>query len=61
MPPNTFGNICQGLGKAGLNTMQARIIIEKPVGSSFKTSQDINNQVAKYFQESQIFRIDHYL
>lgn len=61
MPPNTFGTICKGLGKTGLNTIMARIIMEKPLGSSFKTSQDINNQVAKYFKESQIFRIDHYL
>lgn len=61
MPPNTFGNICKGLGKTGLNTVRTRIVIEKPLGSSFKTSQDINNQVAKYFKESQIFRIDHYL
>ncbi|BBI01261.1 glucose-6-phosphate 1-dehydrogenase [Buchnera aphidicola (Nipponaphis monzeni)] len=61
MPPNTFSAICRGLGAFNLNNNMSRIIIEKPLGSSFKTSQIINNQVAKYFQESQIFRIDHYL
>ncbi|XRX42831.1 MAG: glucose-6-phosphate dehydrogenase [Buchnera aphidicola (Eriosoma harunire)] len=61
VPPNIYGAICNGLGQAKLNFPPARVIIEKPVGTSLKTSQDINNQIGKYFTESQIFRIDHYL
>ncbi|MBZ2279636.1 glucose-6-phosphate dehydrogenase, partial [Buchnera aphidicola] len=60
-PPNTFSSICQGLGYANLNAFPARIIIEKPLGICLETSKEINNQIAKYFNESQIFRIDHYL
>ncbi|CAL4322432.1 glucose-6-phosphate dehydrogenase [Buchnera aphidicola] len=60
-PPHTFYPICKGLGSICLNTPPARIIIEKPLGTCLKTSKKINNQISKYFSESQIFRIDHYL
>ncbi|WP_343191969.1 glucose-6-phosphate dehydrogenase [Buchnera aphidicola (Formosaphis micheliae)] len=61
VPPNLFCSICQGLGILKLNHSLTRIIIEKPLGTSFKTSQQINNELSKYFNENQIFRIDHYL
>ncbi|XBC42603.1 MAG: glucose-6-phosphate dehydrogenase [Buchnera aphidicola (Kaburagia rhusicola ensigallis)] len=61
VPPNTFSAICQGLGKINLNLEPTRIIIEKPLGSSLQTSQNINHEISKYFKENQIFRIDHYL
>lgn len=53
--------IFTGLGNANLNSIPARIILEKPLGICLETSKKINNQIAKYFLESQIFRIDHYL
>ncbi|CEN32221.1 Glucose-6-phosphate 1-dehydrogenase [Candidatus Westeberhardia cardiocondylae] len=61
MPPTTFGIICKGLNKIGLNNEPNRIVMEKPIGSDLKSSQKINNQVSKYFLEKQIYRIDHYL
>ncbi|AAO27023.1 glucose-6-phosphate 1-dehydrogenase [Buchnera aphidicola str. Bp (Baizongia pistaciae)] len=61
MPPHTFGNICLGLESINLNLEPTRIIIEKPLGSSLKTSININNKIGKFFKEKQIFRIDHYL
>ncbi|CAL4322503.1 glucose-6-phosphate dehydrogenase [Buchnera aphidicola] len=61
VPPNLFSSICQGLSKNQLNLSPTRIVMEKPLGTSLKTSQKINNQVSKYFKEHQIFRIDHYL
>lgn len=61
MPPSTFGAICKGLGEARLNAMPTRVVMEKPLGTSLATSREINNQVGKYFEESQVFRIDHYL
>ncbi len=61
MPPGTFGAICKGLGQANLNRPPARVVMEKPLGNSLKTSQEINDQVGEYFDESQVFRIDHYL
>ncbi|XBC42084.1 MAG: glucose-6-phosphate dehydrogenase [Buchnera aphidicola (Meitanaphis elongallis)] len=61
MPPNTFSAICKGLGEVHLNLEPARIVIEKPLGTSLKTSKKINDEISKYFKEHQIFRIDHYL
>ncbi|MEX9756414.1 glucose-6-phosphate dehydrogenase [Providencia vermicola] len=61
MPPSTFGAVCQGLGHAGLNKQPNRVVMEKPLGTDLASSQEINNEVAKYFDESQVYRIDHYL
>lgn len=61
VPPSTVGNICKGLGYAKLNIWPSRVVMEKPLGNSLKTSCDINNQVSKFFKENQVFRIDHYL
>ncbi|MEX0424798.1 glucose-6-phosphate dehydrogenase [Providencia rettgeri] len=61
MPPSTFGAMCQGLGHAKLNKKPNRVVMEKPLGTDLASSQEINNEVAKYFDESQVYRIDHYL
>lgn len=61
MPPSTFGAICRGLGQAKLNHAPARVVMEKPLGTSLATSREINDQVGEYFTENQVFRIDHYL
>ncbi|ACR68791.1 glucose-6-phosphate dehydrogenase [Edwardsiella ictaluri] len=61
MPPSTFGAICQGLGHAGMNLQPSRIVMEKPLGTDLASSQAINDQVARYFDENQVYRIDHYL
>lgn len=61
VPPSAFNAIFAGLGKVHLNLFPSRIIIEKPLGLCLKTCIKINDQISKYFLESQIFRIDHYL
>ncbi|QFQ32149.1 glucose-6-phosphate dehydrogenase [Buchnera aphidicola] len=61
VPPSVFNTIFERLGKINLNLFPARIIIEKPLGVCLKTCKAINDQISKYFLESQIFRIDHYL
>ncbi|ACL30681.1 glucose-6-phosphate dehydrogenase [Buchnera aphidicola str. APS (Acyrthosiphon pisum)] len=61
VPPNTLNSIFIGLGNAHLNSVPSRIVLEKPLGVCLKTSKKINDQISKYFLESQIFRIDHYL
>lgn len=53
MPPSTFGAICKGLGEAKLNAKPARVVMEKPLGTSLATSQEINDQVGEYFEECQ--------
>lgn len=61
MPPSTFGAICKGLGEAKLNAKPARVVMEKPLGTSLETSREINDQVGEFFEECQVYRIDHYL
>ncbi len=62
-PPSLFGEIPKQLHKAGLaeDKGYARLVIEKPLGYDLASAQDLNNQLTAYFDESQIFRIDHYL
>jgi glucose-6-phosphate 1-dehydrogenase len=38
-----------------------RLIVEKPFGSDLESARKLNNQIHEYFDESQVFRIDHYL
>jgi len=59
--PSLFGIICKNLHDIGVITQNSRVVLEKPIGNSLESSQIINDEVAKYFQESAIFRIDHYL
>lgn len=59
--PSLFQPICQHLKKAGLNAAPNRVVVEKPIGSSLKSSQVINDVVTDAFDESRVFRIDHYL
>ena len=59
--PGLFKPICQNLANAKLNSSHSRIVLEKPLGHDLATSNDINDFVAKFFTEQQIYRIDHYL
>lgn len=59
--PELFKIVCENLANAKLNTANSRIVLEKPLGFDLQSSKDINNFIAKYFKEEQIYRIDHYL
>ena len=58
-----FGEIPKYLGKAGLarDREWARIVVEKPIGYDLESARALNAILAANFEESQIFRIDHYL
>ena len=62
-PPSMFGEIAGRLGEAGLanDRRRTRLVIEKPIGYDLQSALDLNALLAKSFEESQIFRIDHYL
>ena len=60
-PPSLFAAICENLSKSGLVTPSSRVVLEKPLGRDLASARHINKQVGQYFEESQIFRIDHYL
>ncbi len=59
--PDFFATICKYLSQFGLISPQSRIVLEKPIGRDLQSSRAINVEVLKYFDESQIYRIDHYL
>jgi glucose-6-phosphate 1-dehydrogenase len=63
LPPNVFPTTIKGLGESGLNKGSGwtRIVIEKPFGHDLETAKDLNNLIHRHFQESQIYRIDHFL
>jgi glucose-6-phosphate 1-dehydrogenase len=60
-PPSLFATICQNLAQAGLATANSRVVLEKPLGRDLASAKQINEEVGRFFSESQIFRIDHYL
>ncbi|MDO9570745.1 MAG: glucose-6-phosphate dehydrogenase [Hydrogenophaga sp.] len=59
--PSLFVGICANLHSAGLIDERARVVLEKPLGHDLASARQINDDVGRYFQEQQIFRIDHYL
>lgn len=59
--PGLFTRICQGVADAGLVTSRSRVALEKPLGRDHDSAVAINDQLAEVFNESQIYRIDHYL
>ena len=62
--PQFFPVIASKLGAAGLSqseNAQTRIVIEKPFGYDLASARALNVQVLEVFDESQVFRIDHYL
>ncbi len=59
--PHLFPQICEQLGKAGLNAPHIRVVLEKPLGHDLASAQEINRVVRSVFSERQAFRIDHYL
>lgn len=68
-PPETFADIISCLGErvadekknAAKTKTWRRIIIEKPFGHDLKSARELNDLLHKYFEEEQVFRIDHYL
>ena len=60
VPPQAMAGIVGALGAAGL-TEGARVIMEKPFGTDLTSARALNETVHSVFEESQIFRIDHFL
>jgi glucose-6-phosphate 1-dehydrogenase len=62
-PPQMIEPIVKGLSGAGLNADSARtrIVVEKPFGRDLDSARALNTTLAGLFQESQVYRIDHYL
>ncbi len=61
VPSSAFSEICNTLKTANLLNDKSKVVLEKPLGNSLKSSREINAIISDAFDESQIFRIDHYL
>ena len=68
VPPFLYSTIVEQLGSAGLSCphktdlrQQPRLVVEKPFGRDLQNALDLNNKIHRCFDESQIYRIDHYL
>ncbi len=59
--PTLFGDIAGRLHKRGIAGPDARIVVEKPFGRDLASAKKLNAELAAYFDEAQIYRIDHYL
>jgi glucose-6-phosphate 1-dehydrogenase len=60
IPPGMFAVVIDGLAKSGC-AKDARVIVEKPFGRDLASAQALNHTLHRFFPESAIFRIDHYL
>jgi len=59
--PGLFGDLAERLHRYKIADRQCRIVVEKPFGRDLKTARELNGTLSKYFDEAQIYRIDHYL
>jgi glucose-6-phosphate 1-dehydrogenase len=59
--PSLFTTVVEQLAASGLNTPKTRIVLEKPLGHDLESNRTINRTVRSFFEEKQVFRIDHYL
>jgi glucose-6-phosphate 1-dehydrogenase len=64
-PPSLYGVIPTLLGEVGLNSTSngswKKLIVEKPFGYDLQSAIELNNKLSKYFNEDNVYRIDHYL
>ena len=61
LPPSMIELVCDNLNDNGIINKESKIVIEKPIGIDYKSAKNVNDKLAKYFDEEQIYRIDHYL
>ncbi|MEO1796472.1 MAG: glucose-6-phosphate dehydrogenase [Pseudomonadota bacterium] len=59
--PSLFGDIAERLQKYDMADASSRIVVEKPFGRDLDSARALNDTLAGYFKEEQIYRIDHYL
>jgi glucose-6-phosphate 1-dehydrogenase len=61
VPPSAAADIVDFLGQAGLNDKNVKIMFEKPFGFDTASAHDFIDRTKRYYDESQIYRIDHYM
>jgi glucose-6-phosphate 1-dehydrogenase len=68
VPPILYETIIGHLGSSSLSSkddpecrLKSRLVVEKPFGRDLLTAMELNQTISKWFEESQVYRIDHYL
>ena len=61
IPPSLFATVVKGLSEAGLVSHGQRVVVEKPFGHDLKSARALAKSLHKYIDESQLYRIDHFL
>lgn len=61
VPPSAVSAIVENLGRAGLNGPNNKLLLEKPFGINLASAHDMIDHTTSHFDESQIYRIDHFL
>ncbi|WP_380058691.1 glucose-6-phosphate dehydrogenase [Falsihalocynthiibacter sp. SS001] len=59
--PSLFGDLAERLHTFKIADKESRIVVEKPFGRDLASAKELNGVLAEHFDESQIYRIDHYL
>ncbi|MFI5212427.1 MAG: glucose-6-phosphate dehydrogenase [Candidatus Saccharimonadales bacterium] len=61
VPPSASTQIVDYMGESGLNGSNVKILFEKPFGMDLESAKDVIAQTARYYNEDQLYRIDHFL
>jgi glucose-6-phosphate 1-dehydrogenase len=61
IPPSLFATVVKGLAEARLVSNGQRVVVEKPFGHDLKSARALARRLHKYIDESQLYRIDHFL
>lgn len=61
VPPSAASQIVDFMGEAGMNTPNTKLLFEKPFGVDLFSAEEMIARTARYYGETQIYRIDHYL
>ncbi len=60
-PPGVFPTVVQEVGKRRKTEGWTRLIVEKPFGHDLESARELQSVITRYFDETEVFRIDHYL
>jgi glucose-6-phosphate 1-dehydrogenase len=61
VPPTAMPGLVEALGERRTTTGWVRLIVEKPFGHDLASARELNELLARYFTEDEVYRIDHYL
>lgn len=61
IPPESFKDVIEFIGKSSLIKNDNKLLLEKPFGLDLESAKDLIDHINKYFSSDKIYRIDHYL